>query len=98
MNSTKLSSHEDSMNAAVLKNSAGAVCINFNDPAYVRAQCIYLDKDAHEVYALLDEHQFLIGEVSKLMAEGLAECEEVLLTGTLPEGQLLELYAPVIRN
>ena len=84
----------EKMQAAILKNNAGAVCINFNDPAYVRSQCIYRGQNKSRIYALLDDHEFLIGEISDLMADAFEQNDKILLTATLPDGALLELYAP----
>lgn len=98
MAENKSNNTDTGMTAAVLMNGDGNVCINFDDPSYVRAQCVYVDKDTSQAYALLDEMQFLIGEISDAMLEGFDKSETVLLTGTLPEGKLLELYAPVVRK
>lgn len=86
---------EDGVDAAFMRNGKGAVCITFDDPAYVRSESILVDVERSQIKAILHEQEFLLGRVSNSMSQAFADNEEALLTALMPDGKLLELFAPV---
>ena len=82
-------------NAAFMLNHLGAVCIAFNDPAFVRADAILIDKSSYSVFAILHDGCHLIGYISEEMVNAFSENHEALLTALRPDGSIMELTAPI---
>jgi hypothetical protein len=83
------------LNAAFMRNHRGQVCIAFADPAYARAEAIFVDQDSHAIYAIIHQAAHLVGTVSEGMVDAFAGSKEALLTALRPDGSVLELSAPV---
>ena len=84
------------LDAALLLNSHGDVCITFEDPVYVHADAIYVDAEEQAIYALIYERPYLVARVSAGMASAFIRAGQVLLAAVTPGGGILELTAPVI--
>jgi ssRNA-specific RNase YbeY (16S rRNA maturation enzyme) len=85
----------EGLDAAIMKNHRGEVCIAFQDIEFASAESIFVDRDNLAIYAILHHALHLIGHVSEHMAETFGHCKEALLTAIRPDGSLLELSAPV---
>ncbi len=90
------------LDAALLKNRRGEVCITFEDPVFVHADAVYVDLAGQAVYAIIYERPYLVARVSEVMAAAFIKAREVLLAAVTPDGSILEMMAPVrggeIRN
>lgn len=84
------------LDAALLKNRRGEVCITFDDPVFVHADAVYVDLSEQAVYALIYERPYLVARVSEGMAVAFLKAREVLLAAIQPDGSILELVAPVL--
>lgn len=84
------------LDAALLKNRRGEVCITFDDPVFVHADAVYVDQDEQAVYVLIYERPYLVARVSQGMAAAFLKAKEVLLAAVQPDGSILELVAPVL--
>lgn len=89
-------SQKDWLDAALLINMRGEVCITFEDPAYVHADAIYVDAEEQALYALIYERPYLVARVSADMMAAFLKARIVLLAAIMPNGEILELTAPVI--
>ena len=85
----------EAVRAEIRKNEDGRFMIAFEDPAYVRSDCVYMNDDDKSLYILMQELSFLIGEVTEDMLKDLNENEKVLLSALLPDGKNLELHSPL---
>lgn len=84
------------LDAALLVNARGDVCITFEDPVFVHADAVYIDADEQAIYAIIYERPFLVARVSAGMAAAFIKANDVLLAAITPDGGILELTAPVI--
>lgn len=81
--------------AAFMRNHRGQVCIAFADPAYARADSIFVDRENLSIYAVVHQASHFVGTVSEGMVTAFADSREALLTALRPDGSVLELSAPV---
>jgi hypothetical protein len=81
--------------AAFMRNHRGQVCIAFADPAYARADSIFVDRANLSIYAVVHQASHFVGTVSEGMATAFADSPEALLTALRSDGSILELSAPV---
>ena len=81
--------------ATFLQNQRGEVCISMDDPAYVRAEALLVNRADGSVLCVLHESEHLLGHTSSLMIEALAGKGIVMLSALRPDGTMLEISAPV---
>lgn len=86
----------EGLEAALLKNRRGEVCITFEDPVFVHADAIYVDQADHAIHAIIYETPYLVAHVSDEMTAAFALSKEALLAAVQPDGTVLELMAPVL--
>lgn len=86
----------EGLDAALLTNRQGAVCITFEDPTYVHADAIYVDRADHSIHAVIFDRSYLVAHVSDNMIAAFAQSHEALLAAIQPDGTILELMAPVL--
>jgi|GEM_PF-2804554 len=81
--------------AAFMQNYRGAICIAFDDPSWVNADKILIDKHTGGVHAILHESSYFLGHVSSGMAKAFTENREALLSSVRSDGTIYELMVPV---
>jgi hypothetical protein len=81
------------VSSSFLRNGSGDVAIVFDDPTFVRAEIVLLDRSRGAVHALLHERLHLIGEVSRDMADMMCQKSDVLLSSVRPDGSVLDMRA-----
>ncbi|MCM2344073.1 MAG: hypothetical protein NDJ24_05875 [Alphaproteobacteria bacterium] len=84
------------LEAALLRNRRGEVCIAFDDPVYVHADAIFVDPEDHAIHAIIFQTPYLIAHVSDEMLSAFAASPKALLAAVQPDGQIFELMAPII--
>ena len=85
----------EAVQAAFLCNRKGDVCIAFDDPAFVQAELILVDREEGGIYAILHESDHLLGRLSPTMRGAFLKRETALLTALKPDGTIFEMMAPV---
>lgn len=86
----------EQLDAALLTNKRGEVCITFEDPVFVHADAIYVDQADQAIHAIIYERPYLVAHVSADMLEAFVHVKDALLAAVQPDGTVLELIAPVI--
>lgn len=81
--------------ATFLQNQRGEVCISMDDPAYVRAETVLIDRTDGSVHAILHESDHLLGHATPLMLKAMTDHGSALLSALRADGTLLEISAPV---
>ena len=84
------------ISSGFLLNQAGKVAIVFDDPAFVRAETITLDRSSGSLHAILHEQHHHIGELNAAMTEAFAANGRVLLTSKRGDGSVFDLQADLI--
>lgn len=86
----------ETLDAALLSNRRGEVCITFEDPVFVHADAIFVDPADKAIHAVIYERPYLVAYVSEAMLASFAHSKEALLAAVNPDGTILELMAPVM--
>jgi hypothetical protein len=84
------------ISSGFLLNQAGKVAIVFDDPAFVLAETILLDRKSGALHAILYEQNHHIGDISKHMIEAFAVNHNVLLTSRRGDGSIIDLQAGLV--
>ena len=84
------------ISSGFLLNEAGHVAIVFDDPAFVLAETILLDRKSGALHAILYERNHHIGDLSDRMVEAFAGNRHVLLTSRRGDGSIIDLRAGLI--
>ncbi|MBP9050803.1 MAG: hypothetical protein KBC88_06225 [Alphaproteobacteria bacterium] len=79
-----------------LINRLGEVAIVFDDPAFVRAETVLVDRQGGHIHALLHEKYHHVGSVSGEMVEAFSKNPQVLLAGVRVDGTVLDLHAAIV--
>lgn len=82
-------------NASFSRNAHGVVCITMDDPAFARADIVFIDPSSRQVSALLGDIHFRIGTVDESLAEIFMKHSSVILMARHPQGHDLSLLAPI---
>lgn len=83
-------------NASFSRNAHGHVCIALDDPAFARADVVFIDPSSRLISGLLGDLHFRIGIVDESMVETFLKNHSVILTAPHPQGHQLALMAPVL--
>ena len=79
--------------ASFLRDAQGDVCITFEDPAFTRADVVFIDPAALEVTALIDGLHVRIGTLTEDLAAMFMANQQVLLKAIHPFGHEITLPA-----
>lgn len=79
------------ISSGFLLNKAGKVAIVFDDPAFVRAETITLDRTSGTLHAILHEQHHHIGDLTGKMIDAFAANGQVLLTSRRGDGSVFDL-------
>lgn len=82
--------------ASFSRNAGGVVCISLDDPAFARADVVFIDPGSRQVSALLGDVHFKIGIMDADLASACLKANSVILTARHPQGHDLMLVAPVL--
>ena len=84
------------ISSGFLLNQAGNVAIVFDDPAFVLAETILLDRKSGTLHAILHEQDHHIGTISGHMIEAFSANRCVLLTSRRGDGSIIDLQAGLV--
>lgn len=73
----------------------GGLRIEFQDAAFARADCVFIDPSTRSITGLLGQLQFHIGTVSADDAASLMRQDRVMLSAPHPAGHDVVLLAPL---
>jgi len=83
-------------NASFSRSAQGVACITLDDPAFARADVVFIDPSSRQISALLGDLHFRIGVCDEAMAATFLKNHSVILTARHPQGHELALMAPVL--
>lgn len=87
------------VNAGYLQNAKGEMAIFLDDPGFVRAETIILDRTDNSVHAVLFEGAHCLGQISSTMARALRHGDEITLYARPMAGDVVDMRAKLsIRN
>ncbi len=81
------------INAGFMQNVKGEIAIFLDDPGFVRAETIILDKADNSLHAVLFEGAHCLGTISASMAHGLRHGDEVTLYARPTENDVVDMRA-----
>jgi hypothetical protein len=84
------------ISSGFLLNQAGHVAIIFDDPAFVLAETILLDRKSGALHAILHEQDHHIGDISEHMIKAFMTNRKVLLTSRRGDGSIIDLQAGLV--
>lgn len=83
--------------ATFLSNKAGKVAIEFDDPAYVRAEAIIFDGADGTIHAIFSDQGHYLGRLSHELIEAFGRNEEIVLYAAHPDGHVFDRITPLLR-
>ena len=94
----KILINDQAVNASFLLDSENHPHISFDDPAYIRAETILLNKNDRSVHAVLYEGQFLIGHLPAELGDSFARHKSITLSADHFTGKKISLTANLIHH
>tara|TARA_B100001093_G_C26635612_1_gene930789 strand:- start:27 stop:317 length:291 start_codon:yes stop_codon:yes gene_type:complete len=86
------------VNAEILLDSDNCPLIQFNDPAYIRAETVLFNAEDRSVHAVLYEGQFLIGHVPEELNGSFEKHKTITLSADHFTGKKISLKANLIQQ
>ncbi len=81
------------ISAGYLQNAKGEMAIFLDDPGFVRAETIILDRADNSVHAVLFEGAHCLGQISAAMAKALRHGDEITLYARPTSGDVVDMRA-----